>query len=50
MCLCWCVVGDFNMIEYPNDRKGGSVVKIHGVELVGTDVFEITYFGCMAYA
>ena len=27
------VVGDFNMIEDPIDRKGGNVVTIHGEEL-----------------
>ena len=29
----WCVAGDFNMIEDPFDRKGGSVITIHGEEL-----------------
>ena len=29
----WCVGGDFNMIEVPSDRIGGSHVTIHGSEL-----------------
>ena len=29
----WCVAGDFNMIEDPLDRRGGSVATIHGEEL-----------------
>ena len=29
----WCVGGDFNMIEAPSDRIGGSHVTVHGSEL-----------------
>ena len=29
----WCIAGDFNMIESPEDRQGGSQVRIHGAEL-----------------
>ena len=29
----WCVAGDFNMIEDPLDRRGGSAATIHGEEL-----------------
>ena len=29
----WCIVGDFNMLEDPFDRMGGSTVTILGAEL-----------------
>ena len=29
----WCFVGDFNMLEDPSDRMGGSTVTISGSEL-----------------
>ena len=29
----WCIVGDFNMLEDPFDRMGGSTVTISGAEL-----------------
>ena len=29
----WCIAGDFNMIESPEDRQGGSHVTVHGTEL-----------------
>ena len=29
----WCIGGDFNMIEAPEDRCGGSQVTVHGSEL-----------------
>ena len=29
----WCIVGDFNMIEDPIDRKGVRSTTIHGHEL-----------------
>lgn len=38
----WCVGGDFNMIEAPGDRIGGSHVMVHGSELAAWERF------CMA--
>ena len=29
----WCIVGDFNMLEDPSNRMGGSTVTISGTEL-----------------
>ena len=29
----WCVAGDFNMSETPEDRQGGSQTMVHGAEL-----------------
>ena len=29
----WCIVGDFNLLEVPSDRMGGSIVTISGTEL-----------------
>ena len=29
----WCIAGDFNMIESPEDRQGGSQITVHGTEL-----------------
>ena len=29
----WCVGGDFNMLESPEDRRGGSLTTIHGSKL-----------------
>ena len=29
----WCIVGDFNMLEDPSDRMGGSTITISGAEL-----------------
>lgn len=28
----WCIVGDFNMIEASEDRRGGGPVTNHGLE------------------
>ena len=30
----WCVGGDFNMLESPDDRRGGCGTTIHGAKLV----------------
>ena len=29
----WCIGGDFNMLESPEDRIGGSHVTVHGREI-----------------
>ena len=30
---CWCMGGDFNMLESPDDRVGGSQTSVRGREL-----------------
>ena len=35
----WCIAGDFNMLEDPIDRMGGSSTTIHGHELAMSEQF-----------
>ncbi|RYA44468.1 hypothetical protein DD606_25175 [Enterobacter cloacae complex sp. GF14B] len=38
----WCIGGDFNMLEDPSDRIGGSHATVHGVELAAWERFCMT--------
>ena len=35
----WCIAGDFNMIEDPEDRSGEGGVTVHGLELSAWERF-----------
>ena len=38
----WCIAGDFNMIEDPEDRSGEGGVTVHGLELSAWERFTIS--------
>ena len=50
----WCIAGDFNMIEDPEDRNGEGGATVHGLELSGWERFTMkgkirTIFVKLAY-
>ena len=46
----WCIAEDFNMIEAPEDRSGGSQTTIHGSKLAawGEFMYVLADRGCLA--
>ena len=38
----WCIVGDFNMIEDPDDRSGKGGATVHGLELSTWETFTVS--------
>ena len=49
----WCVARDFNMLEDPADRCGGSTLTISGQELANWERLSkslTSYLGCLAFA